>query len=119
MPAARISLMVGVSDSSRRAQSISQAAASAGPSALSLPIPREPPVTIATRPVKSNNSVRVGTVAGLYFPPTIVSTVKDSMPHIQQSVGGRFLTRTIDPGDIFTREDLSEEQQLFGRTAAE
>jgi alkylation response protein AidB-like acyl-CoA dehydrogenase len=41
------------------------------------------------------------------------------MPHVQQSVGGRFLTRNIGPSDIFTREDLTEEQRLFGRTAAE
>ncbi len=35
------------------------------------------------------------------------------------AIGGRFLVRTIGPDDIFTREDLSDEQRLFGRTAAE
>jgi alkylation response protein AidB-like acyl-CoA dehydrogenase len=33
--------------------------------------------------------------------------------------GGTFLLRSLDPGDLFTREDLSDEQRLFGRTAAE
>src|SRR5690349_6114906 len=45
------------SHSARRAQSISFAPASASPSAISRPIPREPPVTIATRPVRSNSSL--------------------------------------------------------------
>jgi alkylation response protein AidB-like acyl-CoA dehydrogenase len=33
--------------------------------------------------------------------------------------GGQFLTRTADAADVFVREDLSEEQRLFGQTAAE
>jgi len=33
--------------------------------------------------------------------------------------GGTFLIRSLNPGDLFTREDLSDEQRLFGRTAAE
>ena len=33
--------------------------------------------------------------------------------------GGRFLTRDLDSGDVFIREELSEEQRLFGQTAAE
>jgi alkylation response protein AidB-like acyl-CoA dehydrogenase len=33
--------------------------------------------------------------------------------------GGQFLTAAVDPDDIFIREDLTEEQRLFGRTAAE
>jgi alkylation response protein AidB-like acyl-CoA dehydrogenase len=38
----------------------------------------------------------------------------------QQTVaGGQFLTHSIGPDDIFTREDLTDEQRLFGRTAAE
>jgi alkylation response protein AidB-like acyl-CoA dehydrogenase len=37
----------------------------------------------------------------------------------QTAAGGQFLTQSIGPGDIFTREDLTEEQRLFGRTAAE
>jgi alkylation response protein AidB-like acyl-CoA dehydrogenase len=32
---------------------------------------------------------------------------------------GTFLTRSLDPKDLFTREDLSDEQRLFGQTAAE
>src|SRR3954454_1162509 len=35
------------------------------------------------------------------------------------TAGGQFLTTPIDPGDVFVREDLSEEQRLFGQTAAE
>src|SRR5688572_17778673 len=30
-----------------------------------------------------------------------------------------FLTRSLDPRDLFTREDLTDEQRLFGQTAAE
>ncbi len=33
--------------------------------------------------------------------------------------GGRFLTSPVDPADVFVRDDLSEEQRLFARTAAE
>jgi alkylation response protein AidB-like acyl-CoA dehydrogenase len=33
--------------------------------------------------------------------------------------GGTFLLRSLDPSDLFTRDDLSDEQRLFGRTAAE
>jgi alkylation response protein AidB-like acyl-CoA dehydrogenase len=32
---------------------------------------------------------------------------------------GRFLTSTVGAGDVFTREDLTAEQKLFGDTAAE
>lgn len=34
-------------------------------------------------------------------------------------VGGRFLTSFAEPGEVFVREDLSDEQRLFGQTAAE
>ena len=37
----------------------------------------------------------------------------------QSTIGGRFLTTSIGPDDIFTREDLTDEQRLFGRAAAE
>jgi alkylation response protein AidB-like acyl-CoA dehydrogenase len=37
----------------------------------------------------------------------------------QTAAGGQFLTHSIGPDDIFTREDLTDEQRLFGRTAAE
>jgi len=33
--------------------------------------------------------------------------------------GGQFLTSTIAPEDVFIREELSEEQRMFGQTAAE
>ena len=33
--------------------------------------------------------------------------------------GGQFLTRTADAAAVFVREDLSEEQRLFGQTASE
>jgi hypothetical protein len=32
---------------------------------------------------------------------------------------GAFLTRPLDPDDLFTRDELSGEQLLFGQTAAE
>src|SRR5438128_10619888 len=35
------------------------------------------------------------------------------------AAGGQFLTTAIDPGGVFTREELSDEQRLFGQTAAE
>src|SRR3954471_4153513 len=44
------------------------------------------------------------------------------MTHAQAPVsasGGQFLTRTADAADVFVREDLSEEQRLFGQTASE
>src|SRR5438105_4582010 len=47
----------GVSHSSRRAHSINEAPASASPSANSAPRPREPPVTIATRPDRSKRDI--------------------------------------------------------------
>src|SRR5262252_2165299 len=33
--------------------------------------------------------------------------------------GGQFLTTAIDAAEVFVREDLTEEQRLFGQTAAE
>jgi alkylation response protein AidB-like acyl-CoA dehydrogenase len=33
--------------------------------------------------------------------------------------GGQFLTSTASPADVFVREDLSDEQRLFGQTASE
>jgi alkylation response protein AidB-like acyl-CoA dehydrogenase len=48
-----------------------------------------------------------------------VST-RDTTPHAQDVAGGgRFLIRPLNPDDVFTREDLSDEQRLFGQTAAE
>jgi alkylation response protein AidB-like acyl-CoA dehydrogenase len=40
--------------------------------------------------------------------------------HVKEVLGGgTFLIRPLDPEDLFTREDLTEEQRLFGQTAAE
>jgi alkylation response protein AidB-like acyl-CoA dehydrogenase len=42
------------------------------------------------------------------------------MTHTQAAAaGGQFLTSSPAPDDVFIREDLTEEQRLFGRTAAE
>ena len=42
------------------------------------------------------------------------------MAHVQAELGGgMFLLRSLDFADLFTRDDLSDEQRLFGRTAAE
>ena len=35
------------------------------------------------------------------------------------AAGGPFLTTAIDAADVFVREDLTDEQRLFGQTAAE
>ena len=35
------------------------------------------------------------------------------------AAGGQFLTTVANPDDVFVREDLTDEQRLFGRTAAE
>src|SRR5262245_33300648 len=37
----------------------------------------------------------------------------------QTRTGGQFLTTDIEPRDIFTREDLTDEQRLFGQAAGE
>jgi alkylation response protein AidB-like acyl-CoA dehydrogenase len=39
--------------------------------------------------------------------------------HAEATAGGSFLTTGIGPNDIFTREDLTDEQRLFGQTALE
>ena len=42
------------------------------------------------------------------------------MSQVKEALGGgTFLTRSLDPNELFTREDLSDEQRLFGQTAAE
>ena len=40
-------------------------------------------------------------------------------PVLEVSGGGAFLIRSLNSDDLFTPEDLSDEQRLFGRTAAE
>jgi len=40
-------------------------------------------------------------------------------PVLEKSGGGAFLVRSLNPDDLFTPEALSDEQRLFGRTAAE
>ena len=37
----------------------------------------------------------------------------------QTIAGGQFLTSTLRPDEVFVREDLTDEQRLFGQTAAE
>jgi alkylation response protein AidB-like acyl-CoA dehydrogenase len=41
------------------------------------------------------------------------------MAYAQAAEGGRFLVSAVDARDVFVRDDLTEEQRLFGRTAAE
>lgn len=42
------------------------------------------------------------------------------MTQVEEVIGGgTFLNRALDPNDLFTREDLTDEQRLFGQTAAE
>ncbi len=41
------------------------------------------------------------------------------MADTQTLIGGQFLTTSVDARDVFTREELSDEQRLFGQTAAE
>jgi alkylation response protein AidB-like acyl-CoA dehydrogenase len=42
------------------------------------------------------------------------------MPQTQETIiGGQFLTTAVQSDEVFTREELSEEQRLFGRTALE
>ncbi|MCU1382286.1 MAG: hypothetical protein JWL71_983 [Acidobacteria bacterium] len=40
-------------------------------------------------------------------------------PASVSGIGGQFLTTTAAAADVFVREDLSEEQRLFGQTASE
>src|SRR4029078_3096709 len=48
------------------------------------------------------------------------STERLTMPQTHApAAGGQFLTTPIDPADVFVREDVSEEQRLFGQPAAE
>jgi alkylation response protein AidB-like acyl-CoA dehydrogenase len=41
------------------------------------------------------------------------------MAETQTVSGGQFLTTTVSAADVFTREELTEEQRMFGQTAAE
>ena len=41
------------------------------------------------------------------------------MAETQTVTGGQFLTTSVTPADVFTREELTEEQRMFGQTAAE
>src|SRR5262252_5395904 len=42
------------------------------------------------------------------------------MTQAQETItGGQFLTAPVNAADVFTREELTEEQRLFGQTAAE
>src|SRR5437899_6335879 len=35
------------------------------------------------------------------------------------AMGGQFLTSSVGPDDVYVREELTDEQRLFGQTAAE
>jgi alkylation response protein AidB-like acyl-CoA dehydrogenase len=48
-----------------------------------------------------------------------VSTRASVPPARDLPGGGTFLIRSLNPGDLFTRDDLTDEQRLFGQTAAE
>ena len=41
------------------------------------------------------------------------------MAETQTVTGGQFLTASVGAADVFTREELTEEQRMFGQTAAE
>jgi len=42
------------------------------------------------------------------------------MTQMQATIsGGKFLTASVSPDEVFTREELTDEQRLFGQTAAE
>ena len=41
------------------------------------------------------------------------------MAETQTVIGGQFLTTSVAARDVFTREELTDEQRLFGQTAAE
>src|SRR5262245_25375920 len=41
------------------------------------------------------------------------------MAETQTVTGGQFLTASVNAADVFTREELTEEQRMFGQTAAE
>src|SRR5260370_42324911 len=91
---------------------------------------------MATRPSSLNKSLMVGTTRGLYF--LLSYAVKDTegnrghragargfsragtMIQINASInGGQFLSTTLSPEDIYIREDLTDEQRMFGQTALE
>ena len=48
-----------------------------------------------------------------------VSTGANAPQMQEMPGGGAFLRRPLNPDDLFTREDLTDEQRLFGQTAAE
>ena len=48
-----------------------------------------------------------------------MSTRTTTPPTRELPGSGTFLIRSLNPDDLFTREELTDEQRLFGRTAAE
>ena len=65
---------------------------------------------------------------GRHMRPHIVSAdrtsatrrLEDAVAQVQEAIGGgTFLTRALAAEDLFTRDDLTDEQRLFGQTAAE
>ena len=65
----------------------------------------------------------VGTLSGLYFPAAAAVNrwaIPDDTDTARSVAGGQFLTTDLlRPDDVFVREDLTDEQRLFGQTAAE
>jgi len=56
-------------------------------------------------------------MSGLYFRP--VGAVNHMTQAQAPAAGGQFLTTAAASDDVFIREDLTDEQRLFGQTAAE
>ena len=64
--------------------------------------------------------LRASTTSGLYFPAAGLSTHERPMTQAHAiAAGGAFLSTPVNEDDVFVPEDLTEEQRMFGRTAAE
>jgi alkylation response protein AidB-like acyl-CoA dehydrogenase len=58
--------------------------------------------------------------ASIYWRPIRSVNPEELVAPVREvSRGGTFLVRPLDPELLFTRDDLSDEQRLFGQTAAE
>ena len=85
-----------------------------------MPMPRDPPARIATRCSRVHDSLRASTTSGLYFPAAGLSTHERPMTQAHAiAAGGAFLSTPVSEDYVFVPEDLTEEQRMFGRTAAE
>src|SRR5690349_13477887 len=90
---------------------------------------------MATRPSSVNKSLMVGTTRGLYFLPVrhVNRTHENTKPRSRRKhedgtsmtqmnaavTGGHFLSTPLAADDMFIREDLTDEQRMFGQTALE